>query len=499
MRRYLKKQISEIVDTMLQAADIIKHSIKSKKINSADVLLKDVSAGIDDVLRIVSDRSEEVNAYLETLCICRKTAEMCVYEKDLKKKLSICDVLKKQLLKSQNVLCSNVSDDKLKVVFMPYKADMWTSMMTIWEAAMEDEECEVGVVPMPYFDITNPKNITFHYEAERFPNEVKCIHYNDYSEAKEHPDVIVIHNPYDDKNNVTRVPERFYSSVLKMHTDKLIYSPYHTINFFSVERQLSLVATPANLNADYIICQSDRLKQIYENLGFPSEKLLSFGSPKIDVVVKCSITKEDIPVEWKEKIQNKKVFLLNTHLSYFATSFLNKEKLGDYAVRFHEEIAQAFLNRDDCALIWRPHPLLKNMLQGRFPQCMEYVNDFARRVQEAGNGIIDDTGNYLYSFVCSDALLSTWSSLINEYMITQKPILIFQTRASEDAASRAPINCNVNYFRFGQGGMTFQRFRDNVITGTDDKYDARLHEIGQAFPNMNGDAGQKIYEYLKQH
>ena len=35
--------------------------------------------------------------------------------------------------------------------------------------------------------------------------------YDEYSLEKEQPDIVFIHNPYDGTNNVTRVPEQYYS------------------------------------------------------------------------------------------------------------------------------------------------------------------------------------------------------------------------------------------------------------------------------------------------
>lgn len=497
MRRYLKKQINDIMDTMLEADEILQKALIANQIGVARTLVEDMKAGAEGIIGSCLENDDASIQYKNCMNSFIQILTKCLNAKKMADKISSCALLKNTLRSAREILNRDIANDKFKIVFMPYKADMWTSMASIWENAIADEECEVCVVPIPYYDITNPKNISLHYERERFPKEVECIHYNEYLEAEQYPDVIIIHNPYDDQNNMTRVPERFYSSVLRQHTNKLVYSPYHTFSSYVPERQLTMLITPANQNADLIICQSERMKKIYEEIGYPSEKILAYGSPKIDAVINSGITREDIPEEWKQKIGNKKVFLLNTHLSYFPTSSLNTGKTGDYAVRFHEEIAKAFLNRDDCALIWRPHPLLKNMLEGRFNQCLEYVNGFEQRVRSANNGIVDELGDYFYSFACSDALISTWSSLINEYMVTQKPVMIFQTRADEEVARNSPLNCNVNYFRFGPGYQTFESFRDNVINGIDSKYEMRMNEVEKAFSNLDGMAGKKIYDYLK--
>ena len=42
--------------------------------------------------------------------------------------------------------------DTFLVVFMPYKAEMWDSMESIWLACREDPACECRVMPLPYYE-----------------------------------------------------------------------------------------------------------------------------------------------------------------------------------------------------------------------------------------------------------------------------------------------------------------------------------------------------------
>ena len=257
-----------------------------------------------------------------------------------------------------------------------------------------------------------------------------------------------------------------------------------------------MFTAPGVYYSDYVIAQSQRVKEIFESYGHNEEKIIAFGSPKIDAIVKNNKNTQKLPETWTKKLSNKKIFLLNTHLSYFPKAFQYAESPDNYAVKFHKEILDTFLNREDCGLIWRPHPLMKNMLQGRFPECLDFINYFERQILQSTNGIIDETGDYAKAFYCSDALISTWSSLINEYMATGKPILIIQRMVNEEVNKISPINRNVNYFRIGKNKMTFADFRDNVLQGNDFMYEERMEAVRKAFPNMDGNAGNKILEFL---
>ncbi|MDD6178847.1 MAG: CDP-glycerol glycerophosphotransferase family protein [Clostridium sp.] len=409
----------------------------------------------------------------------------------------ICLYSMKNIIETiENKIITEIQTDKIKIVFMPYKADMWTSLESIWHAAECDENYEVKVVPIPYYDISDMKNIHMKYDGDRFPSNVKITSYKEYVMEEEHPEMIFIHNPYDECNNLTRVPACYYSSNLKKNTELLVYSPYFTVGSFNRESQEFMFTAPGVYYSDYVIAQSQRVKEIFESYGHDEEKIIAFGSPKIDAIIKNNKNIQELPEIWTKKLSGKKIFLLNTHLSYFPKAFQYASSTDNYAVKFHKEILNAFLNREDCGLIWRPHPLMKNMLQGRFPECLDFINYFEKEIMQSTNGIIDETGDYAKAFYCSDALISTWSSLINEYMVTGKPILIMQRMINEEVNKVSPINRNANYFRIGKNKMTFANFRDNVLQGIDFMYEERMETVRKAFPNMDGHAGDKILEFL---
>lgn len=171
--------------------------------------------------------------------------------------------------------------------------------------------------------------------------------------------------------------------------------------------------------------------------------------------------------------------------------------MDNQAVQFHQEILNIYLKNEDCALIWRPHPLLKSSLTAGFPEILDFVSYFENEVRNADNGIVDESGDYFDAFYCSDALISTWSSLINEYMVTKKPILIMQKKMPQDIEQQSPLKRNINYFRLGEECISFEQFRDNVLTGKDPLYEKRIEAVQEAFPNLDGSAGEKIYSFLK--
>ena len=105
---------------------------------------------------------------------------------------------------------------RLKVVFFPYKAEMWDSLESFYLAARSDPECDAYLVPIPYFELDRARNVMApNYDIDRFPAEENPIAYNEFDHTDGSIDIAYIHNPYDEGNLVTSVLPAYYSAELK--------------------------------------------------------------------------------------------------------------------------------------------------------------------------------------------------------------------------------------------------------------------------------------------
>lgn len=482
-----RERVLELLDTIDEAVKYCMDNVKNED------LMKHIGECVMALEYITKFLKEKAPKY-DVTYIEKSITTLCKLENNEEKEyLNILGNVKNDLEIIRNSIMKNI-EVRWKALFLPYKAAMWTSLESIWKSARSDPNCDATVVCVPYFDISNPENINIKYEAMDFPKDVPITSFNSYKIEEQEPEMIFIHNPYDEHNNLTRVPEEYYSFNLKKYTKCLVYSPYFTMSRYKKGVADFQYAMPGIYNMDKIVAQSKRVKDIFMTYNHPESRILEAGSPKVEAVINKMKKDMEIPKEWKDKLKDKKVFLLNTHLSYFPTSSRNTDKNGDYAVKYHKQILNAILNRKDCALIWRPHPLLKSMIESRFRECCDFVNYMEEAIEQSSNGVIDRTGDYSIAFRCSDALISTYSSLINEYMVTGKPVMIFQKKPLDEYAEKAPIDYRVNYFRFLPYGMKFEDFIDMVIKGEDPKYEERMKEVNKAFLNINEPVGDIIYK-----
>ncbi|MGN1102275.1 MAG: hypothetical protein ACI4RG_08790, partial [Huintestinicola sp.] len=361
MRKFVKDNILEIFRTMYEAHRNIKKFMDKKDAESAQIILGDCqNAAIQMGTAIESSEGENfiTIGILEEYCETAYEISLSLSEDFNGNKAQ--KRLDKLLIKAENSVKNDIKV-KLEVVFLPYKASMWDSLESIWQAADEDPDCDAYVVPIPYYDRKPDHSFgEYHYEGVDFPEYVPITHYDTYDFQKRRPDVIYIHNPYDGNNFVTSVDPRFYSSELKKYTECLVYIPYFVLGDLIYK---SVCINPATVYADKIIVQSSKSKSMFEKYYYQAigdsvvnhqkdKKFLPLGSPKIDKIIHAQKSMYNLPDEWADLIQNKMVVLYNTGVSGVLNG--NEKELTKL-----KNTISFFKSREDVVLWWRPHPLFK--------------------------------------------------------------------------------------------------------------------------------------------
>ena len=227
MRKYHQKQLLDLIQTVYEANAHIKKYIDSKNFEGAIRLLIDCqesAVSMGTTIENLEGEGAPAVTHLEKFCdILYEIGASLDNNPDSNSAFKRID---SQLKIIENSIRNDIKADKIEVVFLPYKASMWDSMESVWLAAQEDPQCDAYVVPIPYYDV-NPDNSSgrMHYEGDQFPDYVPITDWRKYNIQERHPDVIYIHNPYDELNTVTRVHPDYFSKTLKNYTDMLVYIP----------------------------------------------------------------------------------------------------------------------------------------------------------------------------------------------------------------------------------------------------------------------------------
>jgi len=413
MRKFKKDIIIDLTKSLKEAHEELLMITKKREYAKAYNLLEvcqQAAFSIGTTIEESESNSEEIIHELEAYC-----DDLYLIGSNLTNTGYDFDSVIKSINMRLNVIENYIINIKIKyeIVFLPYNASMWDSMESVWMAASEDPDCDCYVVPIPYFEKTSTGTV-LKYEGASFPKYVPVVHYNDYSIPDRKPDIIYIHNPYDQYNLVTSVHPDYYSFELKKHTKMLVYIPYFITGRCVPETFLNL---PSYKYIDRIVIQSHSQLRYYRQY-IPAEKLVALGSPKIDRVITLNKQQKDFPEEWKSKIKNRRVIFYNTSLSGLL-------KYREKALDKMEYIFSVFKNRDKEVLLWRPHPLSKATLRSMVPELYQRYCELEQEFINDNIGIYDTTSDVSISIVLSDAYIGEeGSSVVHLFGILGKPIFL---------------------------------------------------------------------------
>ena len=424
MRKAKKEQAENFIKLMQQAHDEIRKALEKKETSAVLTLLADCQDGAIALGTMIEQSEGEgfsTVSLLEEYCeLTYRIHESIVKEEDIGINY-ICKKLSSFLTKISNSIKHDIKIRK-EVVFLPYKASMWDSLESIWMAADADPECDAYVVPIPYYE-RSPEGAldVYHYEGDLLPEYVPVTYYADYSIEQQRPDIVYIHNPYDDRNYVTSVAPQYYSGELKKYTELLVYVPYYITSGGVSEGQAYCAAYE---NADYIILQVEKHKQ-FINPVIPRKKLLALGSPKADKVIQLCQNPPQPPAEWLPKMAGKKVYFYNTSLNGMlgnTRKFLLKM----------EYVFKCFEGREDACLLWRPHPLMESTLDSMRKGFRAKYDELKRYFIEHEIGIYDDTPDIEHTIAQCDAYIGDSATSVTAlFGIAGKPLFILNNNIHE--------------------------------------------------------------------
>lgn len=410
MRKRTAKKLVKCVDDILSSMEML------TKFKGNSYMVSKVKKVCSDNTAVLETEKDAGQRYSELL-------------NEFKKKIESSDIegAKKIADDFKNLISDSIV---YKVVFMPYKASMWDSLESVWMAADKDKRCEAVVVPITHYELDSNRNPAKKVnEREEFPEYVPVVNDEEYDLENDRPDIIYIHNPYDDTNFVTRVESRYYSWNLKKYCEKLVYIPYYNW----VDGVSSTSFKPAMYYADYTVQSSDDAvrrcieasPEYAKSLGMETvevwdvmkHKLINLGSPKVDKVVSLHNEKMEMPGEWEGKIRKDRVNVVyNTTIDEILKS-RSLEKV-------RRTLSYFKFNSDKAFVIWRPHPLLKQTLISMIPGLVHEYDKMVEIFSKGNYGVIDNNASMYYSIYWSDMYYGYKSSSMTElYKYTGKVVL----------------------------------------------------------------------------
>ena len=539
MRKYQQKQLLELTQTLAEANAELESLFSCGDFDAVMQLLVDCQGFVVQMGEFIEATEGKGTRTVTLLEECHDDLyNVSIEMVDGTAKPNATKRLRKKIIAIETSIKTELKANKIEIVFFPYKASMWDSFESVWFAAKDDPHCDVYVVPIPYYDkLPGGALGQMRYEGGEYPEYVPVVDWNEYDMEEQHPDIVFVHNPYDNHNHVTSVHPSYYSSELKKHTDFLAYIDYGLPIWQYLTPEKADLLPALYIYDLFFVYSEEYAGNMRYNLK-PDRKLrraaaqrdnvAALGSPKIDAVINTSREGYVLPDSWASLIEGKKILLFSTSLSAVFQG-------GENFIVGQRETFEALRGRGDIVLWWRPHPLSETTFASTRPQLLEEYNKIVGEYRAEGWGIYDDTPELHRAIAWSDACYSDESSLLLLYLATGKPFVvrefshkpenhvtdlsldftpILETRIKSMQSARGANVFGGNYtiwwHNFVDGDfvndISYGNFMDrfiHFILNEADYPDAELYRqlklemLHEFVKNPDGTAGKKIYEFAK--
>lgn len=355
----------------------------------------------------------------------------------------ICDRLQAQL----DVIldCAERElDIPMEVVFLPFRAANWGALESVWRAFRQDPDCNVYVVPVPYYEKRPDGTFgTMYDETDVFPSDVMVTSYQEYDFEKRRPDIIFMQNAYDACNYTYSVDPFFYSDRLKQVTNKLVYIPWFTVEEIEdgdergIQSAKHFVTIPGVIHADKVIVQSEQMRRFYIRMLTEAEggntrkiweeKISGFGSPLYDqkeYQTKYDQKEKMMPDEWRRLIcrpdgSSKKVILYGTSLSMLLQY---REKV---IKKIHTVLEIFRENKDEIVVLWRPDAVLGREISAvAGSELSQSYRTLVEQYQAQGWGIFDETADLDQLVAVADAYYGDSCRIVQMCRQAGLPVMI---------------------------------------------------------------------------
>ena len=370
---------------------------------------------------------------------------------------------------------------KIKVYFIAQWKQGYIKFIDVVNQMKADENIDVRVLAFPEKISAFPNNEDFYFWYDLFG----YVTINSISDGKwfdlekEKPEYVFIQRPY---NNY--LPEQFATHVLCNYT-KLCYIPYaYTLS------DLRSVGLP-----------DDFLKTLYfhfaENRGeyeYVKDKMITFsgkhyslnlGYPQLDSELKKIKEPPSAFLKTRNKDEMKVIYTPRWTIdeNLFKSTFFE----------FKDKIIKYFQKNKHLKLVFRPHPLMfDNYIETNLMTKKE-VNDYKKQMKD--NIVYDDQGDYFQTFRDADVLITDYSSIILDFFILEKPIIICGNNDTEKYTETMNLIEKVSYVASSWEEVV--DYLEKLHKGIDSKKQERKNALDIIKDQNDGEVCKKIIDVIK--
>lgn len=372
---------------------------------------------------------------------------------------------------------------QIRAVFFAELGGKWDSLESVYWYMKNDPRFDPVVVLTPIFrtfEINGETKSEVIYEDYLTDLGIPFYNYTEYSLEEDLPELAFTSQPYE---SVT-LPE-FWANNIAKYT-RLVYLPYFISDILPNEPAESSCSMNIHMYAWKICAFSEKFfNYVKKRMINNADNYVLTGLPKLDPIVQVYNYGWEIPKEWEKKLNQRKVFLWNTWYAYPLSS-----------LPWMEKIILWFMQHEEYALIWRPHPMtdvVTNLLNTKHTVELKILYQLA---EKANNIVIDRNPLCNAAFFCSDAMISDPSSLATQYLLMDKPTMILLPCGNRYAAPDTQYMIDSGWHEIGITKQDAISFIERIGQG-EDRCGALRKEIRMKdLPLADGKAGERLCELL---
>ena len=398
--------------------------------------------------------------------------------------------------RSRKQILARPKGEKVRIGFMVQAPTNWAVIQFVYEAAEKDPRVEPVVLLMPelefflYVKLTRIDwESTYAFGQERFGNRAVRA-WNPEKKTWLNPeelrlDYIFLPRPYE-----TYLTKAYKASGLRKHA-RVCYVPYsppqtdetdliYNLHFI---RNLSLIFCEKPASEKYV------RQKLARTIRTGDQQVFSLGYPKYDLIPAGA--GQDSPVWPRERKPGVMRILWTPRWT------MNPRLGASNFFRYREEMANLAEGDSGIDLVFRPHPLALSTYVREGWISQEELETYLARLEGLENAGVDRTHTYYDTFWSSDLLISDVSSMMMDYLCTEKPILFCPTpdgkTTSEDPSK--PIGELLEGFYIVHD---FQEIREKIAQlsrGEDPKREVRARLARML--KRDGQVGRSILETVK--
>lgn len=368
---------------------------------------------------------------------------------------------------------------QVRAVFFAELGEKWDAMESVYAYMRDDPRFDPVVVRTPVGRVVmrdGKREQETIYKDFLTPMGIPSLGYNQYSLEEDCPELAFISQPYE-----SCTLREFWPETIAKVT-RLVYLPYFLPSIVLSDYPDVLCRMPVYNVAWKVIGSNKKHFDYYcKHSSHGGANMLVTGVPKMDPVVRSRNSSVPLPPGW-EKIKGKKVILWNSWFDVNASSF-----------RFFDEIFAWFMSHEDWALIWRPHPMTETIVKLYSPDRYSQWRTSIKRIKSAPNAVLDEEPSYLTAFAYSDAQISDHSSLMQQYLPMDKPLLWINNLSPSVTGEEF---VSTQWMERGETSEDIISFLEQMRQGIDQKGDLRKEILRRDLPTADGHCGERVCQAL---